>query len=192
MLAWFHALLQVLPADNLHHSSIACRMSVSRRDTASFRLWQSNHGSSAAACAIAVHRAKRVKWYRERGACVQERRRFIPQGWTKAYEFTAADLAAGRDVIARALTSGGALAAEPPWPLIAGTPALLMQLEQACRAPHHATWAMCTLPSIGSTTALRHMPDCSPGRCRPPRFHWHHTDACCTLPSSYMELPPAC
>nr|ADI46856.1 DHC1bf [Volvox carteri f. nagariensis] len=49
-------------------------------------------------------------------AVVQERRTYIPQGWTKFYEFSFADLRSGMDVITQATRSGGA----PQWPLLLG------------------------------------------------------------------------
>ncbi|PNH01646.1 Cytoplasmic dynein 2 heavy chain 1, partial [Tetrabaena socialis] len=49
-------------------------------------------------------------------AVVQERRTYIPQGWTKFYEFSFADLRSGMDVIALATKTGAA----PQWPLLLG------------------------------------------------------------------------
>nr|ADI46936.1 DHC1bm [Volvox carteri f. nagariensis] len=49
-------------------------------------------------------------------AVVQERRTYIPQGWSKFYEFSFADLRSGMDVITQATRSGGA----PQWPLLLG------------------------------------------------------------------------
>nr|BCL66104.1 cytoplasmic dynein 1b heavy chain [Volvox africanus] len=49
-------------------------------------------------------------------AVVQERRTYIPQGWTKFYEFSFSDLRSGMDVITQATRSGGA----PQWPLLLG------------------------------------------------------------------------
>eukprot|EP00698_Gefionella_okellyi_P019038 TRINITY_DN5781_c1_g2_i1.p1 TRINITY_DN5781_c1_g2~~TRINITY_DN5781_c1_g2_i1.p1 ORF type:complete len:3148 (-),score=914.00 TRINITY_DN5781_c1_g2_i1:20-9082(-) len=49
-------------------------------------------------------------------AIVQERRTYMPQGWTKFYEFSFGDARAGADVIDR-VTAGGAV---PDWPTIHG------------------------------------------------------------------------
>ncbi|KAG2426397.1 hypothetical protein HYH02_014824 [Chlamydomonas schloesseri] len=49
-------------------------------------------------------------------AVVQERRTYIPQGWTKFYEFSFADLRSGMDVITLATRAGTA----PQWPLLLG------------------------------------------------------------------------
>ncbi|GFR50179.1 hypothetical protein Agub_g12346, partial [Astrephomene gubernaculifera] len=49
-------------------------------------------------------------------AVVQERRTYIPQGWTKFYEFSFADLRSGMDVIALATRNGTA----PQWQLLLG------------------------------------------------------------------------
>jgi hypothetical protein len=40
-------------------------------------------------------------------AVCQERRNFIPQGWTKFYEFSFADLRAGADIIDRLCAKAG-------------------------------------------------------------------------------------
>ncbi|KAG2486208.1 hypothetical protein HYH03_015170 [Edaphochlamys debaryana] len=48
-------------------------------------------------------------------AVVQERRTYIPQGWTKFYEFSFADLRSGMDVISMATKNGA-----PQWPLLLG------------------------------------------------------------------------
>jgi dynein heavy chain 2 len=49
--------------------------------------------------------------------CVaQERRTFIPQGWTKFYEFTFADLRSAADVIALAVKDNR----PPQWPYLHG------------------------------------------------------------------------
>ena len=42
-------------------------------------------------------------------AVVQERRNFIPQGWTKFYEFSLGDLRAGADILDRLCTSTSSL-----------------------------------------------------------------------------------
>ena len=42
-------------------------------------------------------------------AIIQERRNFIPQGWTKFYEFSNADLRSGADIIDRLCTSTGSI-----------------------------------------------------------------------------------
>ena len=47
---------------------------------------------------------------------VQERRMSIPQGWSKFYEFSWADLMAGAEVIHKA-TEGGKT---PAWPFLIG------------------------------------------------------------------------
>nr|BBC28429.1 cytoplasmic dynein 1b heavy chain [Yamagishiella unicocca] len=49
-------------------------------------------------------------------AVVQERRTYIPQGWTKFYEFSFADLRSGMDVISQATRTGTA----PQWQLLLG------------------------------------------------------------------------
>jgi dynein heavy chain 2 len=54
-----------------------------------------------------------LAWF---NAVVQERRTYIPQGWTKFYEFSFADLRSGMDVISLATRSGAA----PQWPLLLG------------------------------------------------------------------------
>ncbi|KXZ45909.1 DHC7 protein [Gonium pectorale] len=54
-----------------------------------------------------------LSWFH---AVVQERRTYIPQGWTKFYEFSFADLRSGMDVISQATRSGG----PPQWPLLLG------------------------------------------------------------------------
>lgn len=49
-------------------------------------------------------------------AVMQERRMYIPQGWTKFYEFSLADLRAGADIIDRLCAAGK----EMPWDFIHG------------------------------------------------------------------------
>ena len=51
-------------------------------------------------------------------AVVQERRTYIPQGWTKAYEFSIGDLRAGASVIDLAVKQGKN--GVPDWPLLHG------------------------------------------------------------------------
>ena len=57
-------------------------------------------------------------------AVVQERRTYIPQGWTKAYEFSAADLRSAADIIdelcRKAPGGGGGEGAAVPWTTIWG------------------------------------------------------------------------
>jgi dynein heavy chain 2 len=48
-------------------------------------------------------------------AVVQERRIYMPQGWTKFYEFSTGDLRAGADVLNAVCASGA-----PDWPTIHG------------------------------------------------------------------------
>ena len=55
-------------------------------------------------------------------AVVQERRTYIPQGWTKAYEFSFGDLRAGVSVIDALLEQAGAVT-DPraiPWKFVHG------------------------------------------------------------------------
>ena len=42
-------------------------------------------------------------------AVIQERRNYIPQGWTKFYEFSNADLRSGADIIDRLCTGTGSI-----------------------------------------------------------------------------------
>ena len=54
---------------------------------------------------------------------VQERRTYVPQGWTKAYEFSFADLRAGAHVVDTLLGAGGGGGAPPdrvPWAFLHG------------------------------------------------------------------------
>eukprot|EP00736_Rhodelphis_marinus_P001173 Rmarinus@m.17616 len=51
-------------------------------------------------------------------AIVQERRKYIPQAWTKVYEFSTADLRSGADVLREACASGSEDL--PPWATIHG------------------------------------------------------------------------
>jgi len=50
---------------------------------------------------------------------VEERREYLPQGWSKHYEFSVADLRAGQDIISSAL-NGVAEAVDVPWQQLQG------------------------------------------------------------------------
>jgi len=56
-----------------------------------------------------------LSWFH---ALIQERRKYIPQGWSKYYEFSLGDLKAGELILAdvQAETKGG----NPPWQKIFG------------------------------------------------------------------------
>ena len=53
-------------------------------------------------------------------AIMQERRTYIPQGWTKAYEFSAADLRASSQVISRVCEAATAHGSDPKWEDVCG------------------------------------------------------------------------
>ena len=53
-------------------------------------------------------------------ALVQERRSYVPQGWTKAYEFSAADLRVGSGVVDALLARPGASEGRVPWAFLHG------------------------------------------------------------------------
>ena len=49
-------------------------------------------------------------------AVMQERRVYIPQGWTKFYEFSTSDLRAGADIIDRLCKGGKSPTLHTEWP----------------------------------------------------------------------------
>ncbi len=53
-------------------------------------------------------------------ATLQERRAYVPQGWTQPYAFSTADLRAGVAVVDAALAAGGGGGGPPPWAFLLG------------------------------------------------------------------------
>ena len=69
------------------------------------------HGSNLRAQMLFI-----LAWFH---AIVQERRNYIPQGWTKFYEFSTADVRAGADVIS-SICNSSQNAAAIPWTTVVG------------------------------------------------------------------------